>query len=128
MFRFLPLLLAMSFTYAAAAPAPVKVCQWAGGNLGGTGERLWLTATTANLRIKTIDDSDAIESGSFTRNGQVAGKDHRTYFQYDVGQIDGPHFALVDSVLLKPGTRGLLKIRIRNESFYEARYSCRDNQ
>jgi len=57
----------------------------------------------------------------------VAGKDGKTYLNYDVEGSDGCDTLLVDENLLKARGQGWIKFRCRGEGFSDAKYFCKAN-
>lgn len=101
-----------------------KTCLGANNDNNTKGGKL-----TAQITQQSVDIADGDFAGKYPFNKKadtVAGKDGRTYLQYDVPDgSDGCNTLLVDENLLKAKGKGWIKLRCTGEGFGDTKYFCK---
>ncbi len=131
--KYLFLLLAMILSSTAFA-ASNKVCFGSTKDDDTKGVILSAKIGTRAIYLKTIKTGNGqvfgdeyYGGGTYpTYNQKVQGRDGKTYLSYKGEDTDYQDVIMVDQVLLKARTTGLLQIRARGEGFFNHVFVCKD--
>jgi hypothetical protein len=113
-------------TSLSAHAAVEKICF---GSYEAKGNRFVLSATTKKATISRVSGNEVGDlNGSYPRTGITKSKDGKVVsLTYLLSDVEGGTYLIVDRELLKPETKGAVKMRWRGEGFEQTTYFCKDN-
>jgi hypothetical protein len=121
------LVLSLFIGLSHSAFAANKIC-FGLDDAKGSHVLIYLTPNSLTVTSAAGSASNGID-GTHNLLGTVDGHDGSEYLEFDAAATDeGGTSILVDQNLHNSGTQGLIKIRLRGETFQESKFLCRDSQ
>jgi hypothetical protein len=111
----------------STAMATTKICFGAKSDSNTVGAVLEIVLSKKDIHIRNVK-GEFYQNGTYEAYGSTStGKDGKIYLDFRGVAVDAQDVIMVEDVLFRKGTVGLMKIRARDpETFYQSTWVCRD--